>query len=132
MRLRRFLQQVIGLHVQCGGEGVQVCCHKLILDALAFSPQPQPPLGIDRLVAWSRMYRGEHHPLDVAGGVLLALLWLAAVTIALRPNADLDGPDSAAESGPVAMRHAPPGPAADPVPPAPASAGARPAQQPGR
>ena len=42
------------------------------------------------LVAWSRMYRGEHHPLDVTGGVLLALLWLAAVTFALRPNADLD------------------------------------------
>ena len=84
------------------------------------------------LVAWSRMYRGEHHPLDVAGGVLLALLWLAAVTIALRPNADLDEPDSAAQSGPVAVRHAPPGPAADPVLPAPASASARPAQQPGR
>ncbi len=45
------------------------------------------------LVAWSRMYRGEHHPLDVAGGILLALLWLAAVTFALRPNADLSEPD---------------------------------------
>jgi undecaprenyl-diphosphatase len=42
------------------------------------------------LVAWSRMYRGEHHPLEVAGGLLLALLWLAAVTFAMRPNADLD------------------------------------------
>jgi undecaprenyl-diphosphatase len=47
------------------------------------------------LVAWSRMYRGEHHPLDVAGGVLLALLWLAAATFALWPNADLDEPDPA-------------------------------------
>ena len=45
------------------------------------------------LVAWSRMYRGEHHPLDVAGGVLLAVLWLAAVTFAVRPNADLSEPD---------------------------------------
>jgi diacylglycerol kinase family enzyme/membrane-associated phospholipid phosphatase len=44
------------------------------------------------LVAWSRMYRGEHHPLDVAGGVLLAVLWLAAVTFTLRPNADLSEP----------------------------------------
>ena len=45
------------------------------------------------LVAWSRMYRGEHHPLDVAGGILLALVWLAAATFAMRPNADLDEPD---------------------------------------
>jgi undecaprenyl-diphosphatase len=45
------------------------------------------------LVAWSRIYRGEHHPLDVAGGVLLAVLWLAAVTFAVRPNADLSEPD---------------------------------------
>jgi undecaprenyl-diphosphatase len=45
------------------------------------------------LVAWSRMYRGEHHPLDIAGGLVLALLWLAAVTFAVRPNADLREPD---------------------------------------
>jgi diacylglycerol kinase family enzyme/membrane-associated phospholipid phosphatase len=49
------------------------------------------------LVALSRMYRGEHHPLDVLGGILLALLWLVAVTFALRPNADLDEADPAAE-----------------------------------
>jgi undecaprenyl-diphosphatase len=49
------------------------------------------------LVALSRMYRGEHHPLDVLGGILLALLWLAAVTFALRPNADLDEADPVAE-----------------------------------
>ena len=61
------------------------------------------------LVAWSRMYRGEHHPLDVAGGILLALLWLAAVTFAVRPNADLDEPD--------------PSPAADFAAPAPALPG---------
>jgi diacylglycerol kinase family enzyme len=55
------------------------------------------------LVGWSRMYRGEHHPLDVAGGILLALLWLAAVTLVLRPNADLDEPDpSQAQSSPAA------------------------------
>jgi hypothetical protein len=40
------------------------------------------------LVALSRMYRGEHHPLDVAGGVLLALLWITGVTLVVDPNAD--------------------------------------------
>ena len=44
--LRRFLQQVIGPDVQCGREGVQVCLHKLILDALASSPQPSHPLEL--------------------------------------------------------------------------------------
>jgi undecaprenyl-diphosphatase len=63
------------------------------------------------LVAWSRMYRGEHHPLDVIGGVLLALLWLAAVTFALRPNADLSEPE------PATVPRVPPPPAeAPPVP----------------
>jgi undecaprenyl-diphosphatase len=68
------------------------------------------------LVAWSRMYRGEHHPLDVAGGVLLAVLWLAAVTLAVRPNADLDEPDPASvpASSPSPVR----------VPPAPATVAA--------
>jgi len=40
-------------------------------------------------VALSRMYRGVHHPLDVAGGTLLALLWLAVVVYAIQPNIDL-------------------------------------------
>jgi undecaprenyl-diphosphatase len=62
------------------------------------------------LVALSRMYRGEHHPLDVAGGVLLALLWLAAVTFALRPNADLDEGDPAtAPASSPASATVPPG-----------------------
>jgi undecaprenyl-diphosphatase len=52
------------------------------------------------LVAWSRMYRGEHHPLDVAGGVLLAVLWLAAVTFAVRPNADLSEPGASPPPSP--------------------------------
>ena len=64
------------------------------------------------LVAWSRVYRGEHHPLDVTGGMLLALLWLAAVTFALRPNADLDEP------APAAVAPASPAPAAVPQGPA--------------
>jgi undecaprenyl-diphosphatase len=41
------------------------------------------------LVGLSRIYRGESHPLDVTGGIVLALLWLTAVMIALQPNADL-------------------------------------------
>jgi diacylglycerol kinase family enzyme/membrane-associated phospholipid phosphatase len=41
------------------------------------------------LVAAARIYRGAHHPLDVTGGALLALLWLGVVTVAIRPNADL-------------------------------------------
>jgi len=64
------------------------------------------------LVGWSRIYRGEHHPLDVAGGILLALLWLAAVTLALQPNADLD------ETGQFPAPETSPAPA--PARPAPA------------
>jgi diacylglycerol kinase family enzyme/membrane-associated phospholipid phosphatase len=64
------------------------------------------------LVAWSRIYRGEHHPLDVAGGILLALLWLAAVTFALQPNADLREPD------PSPLPPASPAPAVVPSSPA--------------
>ena len=41
------------------------------------------------LVAAARIYRGAHHPLDVTGGTLLAVLWLGVVTFAVRPNADL-------------------------------------------
>ncbi len=44
------------------------------------------------MIALSRIYRGAHHPLDVTAGALLALLWLAIVTIATRPNADLSDP----------------------------------------
>jgi undecaprenyl-diphosphatase len=60
------------------------------------------------LIAWSRMYRGEHHPLDVAGSILLALLWLAAVTYAIRPNADLREPDQSQVTSPL-MASIPPG-----------------------
>jgi undecaprenyl-diphosphatase len=38
-------------------------------------------------VALSRIYRGEHHPTDVLGGMLFAALWLTAVTLLLRPSA---------------------------------------------
>jgi len=42
------------------------------------------------LVATSRLYRGEHHPTDLMGSVVMAALWLTATYLAVRPNADLD------------------------------------------
>jgi undecaprenyl-diphosphatase len=75
------------------------------------------------LVAWSRVYRGEHHPLDLTGGILLALLWLAAVTFALRPNADLSEPE------PATVPPVPLPPAA--VPPVPAGTAPVPLGSPG-
>jgi membrane-associated phospholipid phosphatase len=39
-------------------------------------------------VALSRMYRGEHHPTDVLGAMLLAALWLTILWWAVRPNAE--------------------------------------------
>ena len=46
-----------------------------------------PAMGMPILVALSRMYRGEHHPTDVLGGVLFAALWLTSVTWLLKPSA---------------------------------------------
>jgi membrane-associated phospholipid phosphatase len=40
------------------------------------------PLG----VALSRMYRGEHHPTDVFGAMVLAAAWLSVLRRAIRPN----------------------------------------------
>jgi membrane-associated phospholipid phosphatase len=40
--------------------------------------------AIPLLVAWSRMYRGEHHPIDVAAGIFMGLGALAAVLFAAR------------------------------------------------
>jgi len=65
------------------------------------------------MIAAARIYRGAHHPLDVTGGVLLALLWLTAVTLAVRPNADLLAPSPSAPD-PVPVR-----PTATPVGPPP-------------
>jgi diacylglycerol kinase family enzyme/membrane-associated phospholipid phosphatase len=71
-----------------------------------------PAVLMPALVAWSRMYRGEHHPLDVAGGLVLALLWLAAVTFAMRPNADLREPDPSPPALPADARRGPGTPSA--------------------
>jgi undecaprenyl-diphosphatase len=45
---------------------------------------------VPALVGLSRMYRGEHHPLDLFGSLLLAAAWLAIVTVVVHPNVDLD------------------------------------------
>nr|WP_240947773.1 phosphatase PAP2 family protein [Planosporangium mesophilum] len=37
-------------------------------------------------VAWSRMYRGMHHPTDVLGSMILAAGWLTATVHFIRPN----------------------------------------------
>jgi diacylglycerol kinase family enzyme len=58
------------------------------------------------------MYRGEHHPLDVTGGLVLALLWLAAVAFAVRPNADLRERDPAPPVPPADAGHGPGAPSA--------------------
>jgi undecaprenyl-diphosphatase len=39
-------------------------------------------------VALSRMYRGEHHPTDVLGAMLLTALWLSVLWWTVRPNAE--------------------------------------------
>jgi undecaprenyl-diphosphatase len=46
-------------------------------------------------VALSGLYRGASRPLDIAGAVLLALIWLAVVTVVLDPNVDLHTPPPA-------------------------------------
>jgi undecaprenyl-diphosphatase len=40
-------------------------------------------------VAVSRMYRGMHHPSDVAGAALLTLLWVSLLVLVIRPNTDV-------------------------------------------
>ena len=49
-----------------------------------------PAVVMPLLVATSRLYRGEHHPTDLMGSVVMAALWLTATYLAIRPNADLD------------------------------------------
>ncbi len=46
-----------------------------------------PAIGMPVLIALSRMYRGEHHPTDIAGSVIFAALWLTATTLLIKPNA---------------------------------------------
>ncbi len=54
-----------------------------------------PAVAMPVLVAMSRIYRGEHHPTDVLGGMLFAALWLIAATLLLKPSVvALDRPTS--------------------------------------
>jgi undecaprenyl-diphosphatase len=45
-----------------------------------------PAIAMPVLVALSRMYRGEHHPTDIAGSLLFAALWLTAISLLIKPN----------------------------------------------
>jgi undecaprenyl-diphosphatase len=47
-----------------------------------------PAIAMPILVAISRVYRGEHHPTDILGGLLLAALWLTATSVLFKPGAD--------------------------------------------
>ena len=47
-----------------------------------------PAIVMPVMVAWSRMYRGEHHPTDILGSLLFCALWLTAATLLIKPDAD--------------------------------------------
>lgn len=44
------------------------------------------------LVAWGRLYRGMHHPTDLAGSVVLAACWVTATYLLIRPFEVLNRP----------------------------------------
>ncbi|HEY1625649.1 MAG TPA: phosphatase PAP2 family protein [Streptosporangiaceae bacterium] len=50
-----------------------------------------PAVAMPVLIALARMYRGEHHPTDIAGSLLFSALWLTATSILIKPNADGSG-----------------------------------------
>ena len=45
-----------------------------------------PAIVMPVMVAWSRMYRGEHRPTDILGSLLFCALWLTAATLAIKPD----------------------------------------------
>ncbi len=47
-----------------------------------------PAIVMPVLVAWSRLYRGEHHPTDVLGSLLFSALWLTATSLLIKPSTD--------------------------------------------
>jgi undecaprenyl-diphosphatase len=74
-----------------------------------------PAVSLPVLVAISRMYRGEHHPTDVLGGMLFAALWLTAVTLLIKPSATARAvpsrsPGASRATRPHARQHAAPNP----------------------
>jgi undecaprenyl-diphosphatase len=48
------------------------------------------------------MYRGEHHPTDVLGAVVLAACWLSLLVWTVRPNQVAVGVHAAAEQAEAA------------------------------
>jgi membrane-associated phospholipid phosphatase len=42
-------------------------------------------------VAFSRMYRGMHHPLDVAGGVVIGIAAVSALVLVSRASGEAAG-----------------------------------------
>ncbi len=46
-----------------------------------------PAIAFPALVALSRMYRGEHHPTDIAGSLIFAALWIPVAARLIRPAA---------------------------------------------
>jgi undecaprenyl-diphosphatase len=71
-----------------------------------------PAITLPVLVAASRIYRGEHHPTDVLGSLLFSALWLTAVTMLTRPNAD-SGSAAPADSASMHAEHDPVAPTQD-------------------
>jgi undecaprenyl-diphosphatase len=59
-----------------------------------------PAIVMPVMIATARMYRGEHHPTDIAASVLFAALWLTATTLLIKPNKD--GVDRASR-GPLGL-----------------------------
>jgi undecaprenyl-diphosphatase len=60
-----------------------------------------PAIAMPILVAASRLYRGEHHPTDVLGSLVLAGLWLTVTTRLIKPKLahPLTGADARGRAG---------------------------------
>jgi undecaprenyl-diphosphatase len=96
--------EVPGSSFPAGPTAAAVCLYGAL--AVILVPRTRPRGWLRRLtlavavwvpvgVSLSALYRGAYRPLDVAGAVLLALTWLAVVSLALDPNVDLHTPPPA-------------------------------------
>jgi undecaprenyl-diphosphatase len=84
-----------------GPTAATVCLFGALAVILVPRTRPRGPLrratlavavAVPAGVAAAGLYRGVYRPLDIAGAVLLGLLWLAAATLVLDPNVDLHEP----------------------------------------